>query len=101
MRFGEREKNGVPEATLHEAHRLVSPAERVLVPVEEGGDGEEQLRVQRVHLLLRRLLDLVDVQRRAEEHGDVDAPRQWQVEAAPVEEERRLRPEGCCKGCIE
>ena len=45
------EKNGVPEATLHEAHRLVSPAERVLVPVEEGGDGEEQLRVQRVHLL--------------------------------------------------
>ena len=48
--------------------------------------------MQRVHLLLRRLLDLVDVQRRAEEHGDVDAPRQWQVEAAPVEEERRLRP---------
>ena len=40
-----------PNTGLHEAHRLVAPAERVLVPVEEGGDGEEQLRVQRVHLL--------------------------------------------------
>eukprot|EP00964_Phaeocystis_antarctica_P052220 scaffold30550_cov66-Phaeocystis_antarctica.AAC.12 len=79
-------------ATLHEADRLVAPAERVLVPIEERRDGEEQLGVQHVHLLLRRLLDLVDVQGRAEEHGDVDAARQRQVEAAPVEEDGRLCP---------
>ena len=51
---------------LHETDRLVAPAERVLVPVEECLDGVEQLGVQLVHLLLRWHLDLVNMQRRAE-----------------------------------